>query len=519
MPTKNNAKEGAAATAAAAAADDLLCSSSSSSGSNSDSDDDEEEQNSGSGFNNNDDNDINKEAESGGNDEDEEDNETDFLSDEDMKKLILDVKDFIVPLQDPGKVGKQKKGGGAAEYQYPKLTALAKKYFDLFKKTKLITLSTNATRDKKAILGCILKSRSHMDVFNVNPRLSQHIQGKNAEKIYVIGNDDTGGQKIFITACYSYFSSKVVKQQSLRNGSVAVRVAFCLCHPSLRAAALYWLENRKIRDDLDQAAGTTEEAFGELLLKLYKDATLRIDRPDVMDLPNHDPGKKIDPHSCDFERAVQWIIETWEDYVKPKYKKVLIKWNKLTGNGDRTLPNFINYCNISKDGTGAPITWLVWVYAIDMKADFLLASVSGKRPPGFNSKEAGFGGGGDDVDVSFDNSSNDFGNDSYFTPGKNKKARIDASIASMEERGQKVESLVNKLDSLVSKKLEKEEPKGDPLIEGYAKIEELNKARDSIKADDDFTPNTKEKLLSAFKSRKKDIANDLISKMSVTEEN
>ena len=189
---------------------------------------------------------------------DEEDD--DFLSEENLKKLFIDVKDLIVALQDEGKAGKPK-DGAPPTYRWPKLTPIATKYYELFKKkkTKIIPLTANASRDKQAILSCIIRSQKHMDMVNVLPSLMQHVRNKNVEKVFIINNDVTGGQRLLITNCYSFFSSRVVKQQGMRNGSIAIRVAYCLCHPSLRAAAMYWLANKKTRDDLDQPTGDLNE--------------------------------------------------------------------------------------------------------------------------------------------------------------------------------------------------------------------------------------------------------------------
>jgi hypothetical protein len=84
------------------------------------------------------------------------------------------------------------------------------------------------------------------------------------------------------------------------------------------------------------------------------------------------------------------------------------------------------------------------VYAIDIKAEYLLASTSGMRPPEIISKEAGFRANADgdpNADVSCDHSSEDFGAASYRTPGNksNKKARyegeLDAGCPQVDNRG------------------------------------------------------------------------------------
>ena len=449
------------------------------------------------------------------------DESNDPLSDENIKKMSVDLDVLMVLLQDEGKLGKPNKKDGTRHYEYPQLKTLAGKYYDKFKEMKnMFPFSANKSRETNAILVCLVNLRQHMDKHRVLPSLLAHLKNHTGEKVFVLNNDETGGQQPLITACHSHFSNRQVKQQGQRNGSVAIRVVYCLCHPSIRAAAAYFLANKKSRDDLDQATGTTRQAFGELVYALHRNAELEIERPDVMDLPNHDPRKLLDPLTVDLNRKWKWILETWENYVRPKYKKVLVKWNKLTGNGDRTLKNFVNYCNVNRDNSGLPVVWLVWVYYIDMQAHFLLASAAGHRPPAFVAKEAGFGNGDGDGDgeTLFDNSSDNFAGevDSLRTPrsGSSKKARLEEGLEQLAEHRQKLSSLVSKLDERMAVQTTQAK---DPLLDGYAQIEKLNEAKTSIADDDDFTPNTKAKLVSKFTERKKSIAQKLINDSEATE--
>ncbi len=432
----------------------------------------------------------------------EEDDGLDTLSDEDMDELFLDLKVLMPLLQDEGRQGKPKKDGSAI-YEYPQLKKLAGLYYRKFeKKKKKIPLTSNKARDMQVILSVIERTRKHWDRINVHPTLLQHIKNQNVEKVFIIGNDVTGGQRVPITG-------KMMKQQGQRDGSLAIRVVYCLCHHSLRDAAVYWLANRKVRGDLDLPSNTSKQSFGELLLVLFKDKMLQIERPDVMDLDNHDPRRLLDPHAVDLEREWKWLLDTWDEYIKPKYKKVMLKWNKTdTGNGDRTLKNFVNYCNISKNRAGLPTVWLVWVYFIDMQSHFLLASVAGARPPDLVFKEAGFGNNGEaDADGGIDFSSNAFAPDSFQTPST-KKARIEASLEGLKARGEKLDSIMCKIDE----RLDAQKPKEDSFFEQYGQIQKLTEAKASIEADDDFTPTTKAKFISLVKEKKTSIAKKLISK-------
>jgi hypothetical protein len=73
---------------------------------------------------------------------------------------------------------------------------------------------------------------------------------------------------------------------------------------------------------------------------------------------------------------------TWEDYLRPKYKKALDKWNKDTGGGDGNPTHFIDFC--------AGNRWLVYLFCKDSDTNFLLASNAGGRMPRHLQLESGF---------------------------------------------------------------------------------------------------------------------------------
>ena len=66
--------------------------------------------------------------------------------------------------------------------------------------------------------------------------------------------------------------------------------------------------------------------------------------------PNH-------PDIFEHERDAKWIYSTWTEYIHPRYKKALDKWNKDTGGGDSTPNSFIDFCSGDR--------WLIWIFLID----------------------------------------------------------------------------------------------------------------------------------------------------------
>ena len=76
------------------------------------------------------------------------------------------------------------------------------------------------------------------------------------------------------------------------------------------------------------------------------------------------------------------MLDCWEGYIRPRYKKAIGRWNKDTGGGDGKPSEFINFC--------AGDRWLVWVFCKDLEAGFLLASSAGGRMPNHLQVESGF---------------------------------------------------------------------------------------------------------------------------------
>jgi len=186
------------------------------------------------------------------------------------------------------------------------------------------------------MLSILVHLRNHMDVHEVLPELRAHLPSTSTnEKMYLIDNNASGN------GMFQFGKSKPASQ---RNPSLAVRIVSCLCHSSVRGGVVNYLKGRKSRGELDSSYSTSL-ALGEVILKLFESDDLVIDRPDMMDLPNHDPNHSITPEECDYMgRTAEWILATWNTYIKPKYKKVLTKWYKQTGGGGRELEDFVNYC-------------------------------------------------------------------------------------------------------------------------------------------------------------------------------
>jgi hypothetical protein len=146
------------------------------------------------------------------------------------------------------------------------------------------------------------------------------------------------------------------------------------------------MSNKKDRKGADQS-GDPSLHFYELILKdCFMNKEYIIERPEKYfdDFPE-DERERWDPNDSNIfaqDRSATWLKETWDTYIRKKYKDALDKWNKQTGGGKGTPTAFQNYCGGDK--------WLVWLFCVDYDTNFLLASSAGGMMPEGLQLESGF---------------------------------------------------------------------------------------------------------------------------------
>jgi hypothetical protein len=149
-------------------------------------------------------------------------------------------------------------------------------------------------------------------------------------------------------------------------------------------------------------------------------------------------GIPTNPSVFEHEKTGQWLCDTWEDYIRPKYKRALDKWNKDTGGGDGNPVQFINFC--SGD------CWLAWLFCIDYETNFVLASSAGGRMPEHLQVEAGFS---EDLSAMTPSDSNG---------GSAAKRSIDDltdEVSHLKKSPAEIESVVSKLGTYLDRQHEK----------------------------------------------------------------
>ena len=438
------------------------------------------------------------------NGEESEIDDDNLLSDRNMRKMMIPTHEFMAAIQDPGKTVRNNKTG-IPESKYSQIDKIAKQLWSNVK--PVIKSSENTTRASRKISNCIVLKRQDTDVSLVVRSLHKYAK-QGEEKMFVCNNDDDGGQGVIITMIVGQFKNKISVQKSKRDVSLAVRLCAVLCHPDNREAAKHFLSGKKHRGDMDQSA-PVDIAFMQVLLGMFASDDFEVERPDVMDRDDHDPKGKVNPNECDYHgRDAKWLLDCWNEYVKPKLKKAYNKWWKETGGGPRTVENFINYSN-DADRT---YPFLTWIYVIDMKSDGLLSSNSGaKRPAAFAASEAGF----ENNDLFSDHEAGDeVGStlNSFNTPsegvGKKGRSGRKGRIAAQAAESQKS---INKLVDLVEARLEKSEQSAKDHIDvKFEQIEKVDCHKRRVEDDADYSPHKKEKLIDILKKRKKQLGDEII---------
>ena len=263
------------------------------------------------------------------------------------------------------------------------------------------------------------------------------------------------------------------------------------------------MKTKKDRAKLDQSQDPTKALFDAIKTE-FVDPSIVVPNPAGIDASKF--GDDADPNSPEFTgrkiEKVEWLIDTFQVYFKPKYKSCLTKWNKETGGGGHSLADFPNYTS--------GMTWIQWVYAMDEPFDWPLVGAIDKTfvPKLYN--ESGFLGevGGDSKPVS-DVTAN---STSKMTKGE----RVAKDIAETKDSLKAMSDCV--INYFSTKEISTKATKtnfDDPdtinnhsdLMEGYRKHK---RDHDAIMDDDDFSPNTKRKFLNAVKTKKKNFAKQII---------
>ena len=252
-------------------------------------------------------------------------------------------------------------------------------------------------------------------------------------KVYLVNNKP---EHCGLDECIKRFQEEYEHTQKQKNSARTcndgLRPACILLDPQHRDAVAGVMSKKKDRKKADVPGDPTTHFFEKTLDDCFANSEYVVHPPQMQCMEAIDPEDKSvwqPNHTTTFEhqRSGSWLRGTWEDYVRPKYKKALDKWNKETGGGDGTPTSFIDYCGGDR--------WLVCVFLKDMEANFLLADNAGGRMPKHLQAESGF----EDVSELTTKLEDEV------TQAKRQRQKIDATL-------DKVASLIEKRDAVMEKR-------------------------------------------------------------------
>jgi hypothetical protein len=208
---------------------------------------------------------------------------------------------------------------------------------------------------------------------------------------------------------------------------------------------------------------------------------------------NWDPNN---PGIFENQRDAKWLKATWEEYLCPKYKKGLDKWNNDTGGGDGCPTSFINFVGGDR--------WLVWVFCIDRDVNFLLANLAAGRMPCHLQLEGGFE---DDIDSSVTESETT-------TDGTRKRARIENSIDSVAAQQRDIGNLKNAAERIVGylelrEKQRQQETASAKVGESLKEVATISKMMEDNDVLKMMSPETQETYKTSLKNQRRSILDNL----------
>ena len=309
------------------------------------------------------------------------------MSWKDSPNIYPPPEEIVEALQDCGKKEKATKKGREYERQrFLAIEKLARKIYNAireeFKNPEGLT--KNVSRGAQGLYKEIVLLRKHADVTETDAFYHQY--GKEG-KVYLIANSPSrSGLDIAVNNFQLAIESSVQQKNTARTCNDGLRVACLLLDSKYRQSVSGIMTKKKNRSKSD-ITGDHVLNFFEVIKEDFSSPNYIASFPNDKYYSNFPEDEKggWDPNNAsvfEHERSPEWLKETWECYVRPKYKKALDKWNKDTGGGDGTPESFIDFC--------AGDRWLVFIFCMDHDANFLLAGNAGGRMPAHLQFESGF---------------------------------------------------------------------------------------------------------------------------------
>jgi hypothetical protein len=422
----------------------------------------------------------------------------------DCMAIYPDASEIATSLQDPGKkVMKIMNGTRQPVTTFPLIQKLCTKIYQSIRTIyNPDGLTKNATRGRESLAATILMARKLQDVTTLDPFF--HKFAKNGQVYILTNNPDHSGLDIVIKEFQGSIIDSLRKAKTSRTSNDGLRLALTMLDSKYRESVSTIMTHRKDRKHSDISGDFVLHFFEQLLVESFQNQSYRPPQAarslfgdiDPEELDNWDPN---DPKIFDVERSGEWLLETWKQYVRRKYKAGLDRWNKETGGGNGHAWSFVNYCD--KDAR-----WLVAVFLQDKSANFLLASNAGGRMPVHMQLEYGFE---QTTEISsLEPSSSADEQQGTTTTTKINKVKRDMDNERLETKKMKSEitTTFSKLSSYCDEKMNKEK---DPRKELLDEVIKMNQAINDVESLGTMSPNTRETYVTSLQLERKRLIDNL----------
>jgi hypothetical protein len=403
----------------------------------------------------------------------------------DCPEVYPSFDEIITAMQDIGKhqVGKHK-GKEVRQHRYPLVEKLSAKIYSsiLLEFNNPEGLTKNVSRGKMGLAREIIIRRRHTDITETDPMFHPYGSGG---KVYLVTNSTEHAGLDVCLKCFQDSTEATLRQKnSARTSNDGLRLGCILLDGKYRGSVSGIMSRKKNRLKSDQSGDPNTHFFDLIVEESFCNPSYQVVPPAdcyYAEFPEEEKGSwnPNDVSIFEHERNGIWLKATWDDYLKPKYKRALDKWNKDTGGGDGTPSSFIDYCGGDR--------WLVYLFCKDIEANFLLASSAGGRMPRHLQVESGFT---EEVSCITD----------AHTSSAGKRADIEDEIDQVKRHRARIENTLERVCSYVESK----NGVTDDPVDGYiSKVDEYSKKLQDLSTLETFSPDSKALYVKTLQKKRK----------------
>jgi hypothetical protein len=408
----------------------------------------------------------------------------------DCKAVYPPIDEIATALQDLGKHQVVKnKGKEVQQHRYPLVEKLAAKIYSSIQLecNNPEGLTKNVSRGKMTLVRDIILRRRHTDITETDPLF--HKFGKDG-KVYIITNcTEHAGLDVCLKAFQEAIETSLRQKNSARTSNDGLRLGCILLDSQYRGSVTGIMSKKKTKQKCDVPGDPTTHFFEHIVQESFLNKNYVVPPPSdcyYSEFPEDEKGS-WDPNDSaifEHERKGLWLKATWDEYLKPKYKRALDKWNKETGGGDGTPPSFIDYCGGDR--------WLVYLFCKDIEANFLLASSAGGRMPKHLQIESGFG---EEVSCITDGPPSSTGK---------RVVAIEDELGEVKKQRARIETTLDRVVSFVESRNTGTEQRNEDRMDGYiAKVADYSQKMQDITTLDTMSPDSKSMYVDTLKKQRK----------------